>query len=776
MSIDRPLTWMRAATVLLLVNALMPFGASAQNRSVRGTVVHAKTGAGLPGVLVGVAGGEYATQSREDGSFSLAVPGGRLVLRFEALGFATAEQVVEAERSPDLRLVVALEEEAVPVAGLVVNARRTETALKTNTPVLEIPQATSFVPGQVLRDQDALTMADALRNVSGVARSATDQGLYDYFHIRGFYASEFGNYRRNGVETYRFTDLNGANVERIEVIKGPSSVLYGNLEPGGIINVVTKQPEARVSREASVGGGSYEQLRGSIDLTGPLFSPDLLYRLNVGLRRGESGRDFVEGNDVVVSPVLVWRPDADTQLRIEAEIQDRSQVADPGLLTPGTSFDDADALRFGTFLGEPEARLEWGSWLVESTLERRLDPRWKMTGNASWAEYDRRPTTVSLLGLEDDGFTVRRHVDRQSYDFRYLHLEGLVTGHFSTGPVEHELVVGTSFRDAAGRRDRVRAPLASISLNAPRPSGLPGAVDFEPNLSRDQTDRLTGVFIQNRFRVGDRLHLIAGIRRTGLWRETVNLLATDPEPVEDEAAEWSPRLGLLFRVQPEVSVFANFSESFVPTFNVALDGTPFDPIYGRQIEAGARAEWFRGRLSSTVSLYRLTKTNEVSWVFDDTNGWYTVQGGRQRSEGLEVEVLGNVTPELGVQASYSWMNGRVLDDPNYEAGRPLSGAPDHSGSVWLTFEPTDRLRFGGGVFAFGSMPSWLSSDVRKPGFATVDGFLELKVRAGTTVQLNARNVTDKRFYTGAYATSTSSHLTTNLGAPRSFEVTLRSAF
>ena len=764
-------------SMAVLVAALqVPLGVRAQSSSIRGTVIHARTGAGLPGVAVEVVGTDHSSVTREDGTFALTVAAGPTVLRFEALGFATREQAVGVGAAPWDALTVALEEAAVPVTGVVVNARRTETALKTNTPVLEIPQAASFVPNRVLHDQDVLTMADALRNVSGVARSATDQGQYDYFHIRGFYASEFGNYRRNGVETYRFTDLTDANVERVEVIKGPSSVLYGNLEPGGIINIVTKRPESQAMREAVVGGGSYEKLRGSIDMTGPLSSPDLLYRLNAGLRRGGSGRDGVEGRDLIVSPVLLWRPDRDTQVLFEAEVQDRSRVTDPGLMTPGTSFDTADGVRYGTFLGEPDARLEWGAWLVAAEVERRLDPRWKVSVSSSWADYDRRPTTVTLLGLEPDGINVRRQIDRQAFDFRYLHVEGLVTGDFATGPVQHELVFGTNVRDASGRRDRVRAPLPTVSLALPEPSGLPAQADFQPNLGRDQTDRLTGFFIQNRFRIGGRLHVVAGVRRTGLWRETTNLLATDPEPVENETSEWSPRFGALLRVRPDVSVFANFAESFVPTFNTALDGTPFEPIYGRQLEAGARAEWFQGRLSSTVSLYRLTKTNEVSWVFDDTNGWYTVQGGRQRSEGLEVEVLGNVTPELGIQGSYSWMDARVLDDPNYERGRPLSGAPDHSGSVWLTFEATERIRIGGGVFASGSMPSWLSSDVRKPGFATFDGFLEVELRAGTTVQLNARNVLDERYYTGAYATATSSHLTTNLGEARSFEVTLRSAF
>lgn len=764
----------RMLAVAALLAAVPPPSADAQTATLRGRVVDARTGAALPGVAVTSPSTTGAVSTLADGAFSLQLATGEHTLSFQALGYASETHSV---RLPSGQvLTVAMREEAVPVTGLVVNARRTETALKTRTPLLEIPQAVSMVPRRVLEEQDAQSLSEALRNVAGVALSATDQGVYDYYHIRGFYASEYGNYRRNGIETYRFADLMDANVERVEVIKGPSSVLYGNLEPGGIINVVTKQPEATPSRSVFLGGGSFGRLRGGVDLTGPLGSDALLYRLNASAQRRGSGRDNVEGNALLVAPVLAWQPGADTRIVLEAEFRDRSEVTDPGLMTPGTAFTNVDETPYGTFLGEPDARLEWRSTQATATVDHRLAPALAVTASGNWADYDRHPTTVSLLGLEDGGRAVRRNVDQQTYDFRYLHAEGFATINLRTGPVAHEFVAGASVRDADGTRRRERAGLAPVRLSAPASTGLPAPSAFAENLHRDQSDRLTGVFAQGQFRVGQILHLVAGLRRTGLDRSTTNLRAETPTPVLEEWVEWTPRLGLLARLRPELSAFANYAESFVPTFNVGRDGQPFDPIYGRQFEAGARGEWAGGRVATTVSLYRLTKTNEVSWVFDDGFGWYTVQGGRQRSEGVEFEVLGDVTQRFGLQASYSWMDARVLDDPNYEAGRPLSGAPEHSGSVWATWAATPALRLGGGAFASGSMPSWLSSDVVKPGYATVDAFVEYGLGATSSVQVNVRNLFDARYYTGAYATRTSDHLATNLGQARSLEVTLRSRF
>lgn len=764
----------RCLVALALAIALVPLPADAQSHALRGRVVDARTGAGLPGVTVSSSSSSVDVQTLPDGAFSLTLPAGEHTLSFAFLGYATETRSV---RLPSDEVVtVGLRESAIPVTGLVVNARRTESALKTRTPLLEIPQAVSMVPRRVLEQQDVQTLSDALRNVAGVALSATDQGVYHNYHVRGFYASEYGNFRRNGIETYRFADLMDANVERVEVIKGPSSVLYGNLEPGGIINVVTKQPEATPARSAFVGGGSFGRLRGGVDLTGPLGSDALLYRLNVAGQRGGSGRDGVEGDALLVAPVLAWQPAADTRLVVEAELRDRSQVTDPGLMTPGTAFATVDDTPYETFLGEPDARLDWTSLQATTTLDQRLTRALAVTATASLADYDRHPTTVSLLGLEDAGRAVRRNVDRQTYDFRYVHAEGFATLNLRTGPVEHEIVAGASLRDADGTRRRERASLDAVSLASPTPTGLPGAAAFAENLHTEQSDRLTGVFVQGQFRIGDALHLVAGLRRTGIDRSTTNLRAASPEPSVNEWVEWTPRLGLLARLRPEFSAFANFAESFVPTFNVGRDGEPFDPIYGRQFELGARGEWADGRIATTVSLYRLTKTNEVSWVFADDFGWYTVQGGRQRSEGVELEVLGDVTDRLGLQASYSWMDARVLDDPNYEAGRPLSGAPEHSGSVWATYAVTRDLRLGGGVFASGAMPSWLSSDVMKPGYATLDAVGEYRFGPERSLQVNVRNVFDARYYTGAYATTSSDHLTTNLGQARSLEVTFRSAF
>jgi iron complex outermembrane receptor protein len=748
--------------------------AAAQNGALEGRVQDASTGEGLPTANVTLPDTDRGIATLTDGTFMLTdLPPGTYVVNASYIGYAVASESVTIEAGQTARITLELEPSTLVTEGLVVTALRTRTATKTNTPLRLIPQGVQVIPQRVLQDQQVETLDAALRNVSSVARSSSDYGFSDVFHLRGFQARELSNYRRNGVEYYHYLDPMTANVDRVEVLKGPSSVLYGTLQPGGVVNFITKQPLAESAYRAELRGGSFGYLSPRIDATGALAGGGALrYRLNAAYERADSFRDIVGRSDALVAPVVTWVPSDRTEWTLEGEYRAVEQVTDPGLIAPGNSFDALDALEDGTFLGEEDARLDWRSARVESRIDHRLGSRLRVRNVLSVSDYDRDPGLVVLNGLAEDARSVRRRYEARSYDHRSLYGEVDLITNFQTGPVRHEVLAGADVRRTSTAYQRVRADLGTVDFARPVQTGLPDLRGVSFTNDTESVETLYGLFAQTQMTVGRRLTLLAGFRSSWIEEETTNLLTPDADPSTNDHQAFSPRIGGVYELTPWLSTYASFSESFVPTTNTDRDGNPFDPIRGQQYEAGLKLEAFGGALVGTLAAYQITKDNEVSWVNDPDFGWYTVQGSEQRSNGVELDLIGSPARGLDLMASYAYTDARILEDPNYERGRVLSGAPRHSGSVWSTVRVTDRLSLGGGLFFAGEMASWLSSDVRMPGYVTVDATASYRFRQGLAVRVNAQNLTDARYYVGAYATDTSPSISTYLGAARSVQISL----
>jgi iron complex outermembrane receptor protein len=519
----------RPSTLIILVFLFAAtVAAHAQTAPSLTGVVRDPSGAVVPEASITVTphavGPARSARTDGDGRFALTLPPGRYVLRVERAGFAPLQRdaVEIADGQPtDLELTLA---QGGVSESVTVLATRSRLATKAETPIMQTPQAITVVPEEVLDQQAATTLGEAIRNVSGVALAGSWRGSYEVFAQRGFYSDSDGNFRRNGIEISKFTSILSPNAERIEVLKGPASVLYGRIDPGGVINVVTRRPQPVRFSELDLRGGAFGYVDGRFDTTGPIGDGSrTLYRLNVSSDRTGSYRDEVEKRNTYILPSITTFLGSRARWDIDVEYKDEEKTDDVGIAAPENNFDALDAMPIETFLGEPEAGVDLWYANGVSTFEHMLGSSWTFRNTLSYIHYDSTSRGVSLGSLAADRRTVSRFAGFSESKLGSALAEVSVLGSFSTGPLQHRVAAGGSYHHYSQDQQGSNAAIAGVDIYDPVYTGLPA----EPSvLSGDTllTVGNSGLFIQDQIEVTPRLHLQIGARASAFKQETDNRL------------------------------------------------------------------------------------------------------------------------------------------------------------------------------------------------------------------------------------------------------------
>jgi iron complex outermembrane receptor protein len=742
--------------------ALVAASASAQSGRVAGVVTDAEAGTPVVGAAVRaeVGGSEQARATDAEGRYALDVLAGPVALRVHALGYARLDTVVTVAVGQTTRLDLALAPETLTAAEVVVQARRTETATRADAPVLLVPQAVSVLPAAVLDAQGARDAADALRNVPGVAvRAEGEPGARPV--LRGFETDlTGGGVRRNGVEVPYLSDGLQANVARVEVLRGPASVLYGRLEPGGVVNFVTKEPLSRRRLTVEGAGGSLGSARLAVEAGGPAGGLDT--RLDASAER-DVVRGDVAGTTLFAAPAARWRRGALT-LDADAEAVASETTFDPGLAALGTGTDAFDGAPTDRFFGEPDAVHRWRSAALFTTARWRRTPALGLRGGLSLGRYVLDRDALELDGLADDAPpTVARTLQHERLGFTYLKATAFTDLRAATGPVAHEVTLGAEgirawaqaegdARLEAGPDGLDFAALPPVALDAPAPTGIDRSQDAA-YLDATVRGLDVGAFVQERATVrlgGAAVHAVVAARLSHVrYGATIFALADTPDAPagtserDGQVTAVTPSAGLVVEPAPGLALYASTGASFNPIVErVDRNGEPFEPTRGVQVEGGLKVDGRRA--AATLAAFWIRKDDALT----AGPGGFFDQTGRQRSRGVEVELRAEPLSGLVALASYALLDAEVVEDDNVAPGTPLPFAPRHAASAWAEWR-TGPLALRGGVWAQGARSGSLGGTVDLPAQALVDLGAEVALGGGVALRLDVRNALDARGYTAA---------------------------
>ncbi|MEO0827720.1 MAG: TonB-dependent siderophore receptor [Cyanobacteria bacterium J06642_9] len=566
-------------------------------------------------------------------------------------------------------------------------------ATRTDTPLRDVPQSIQIIPRAVLEDQQIIRLDEALRNLSGVVSGGQALGRELTFSIRGFQNIPV---LRDGFRQFGAggTFPETANLEQIEVLRGPSSILYGEVTPGGVINLVSERPLAVPTYQFEAQFGNGGLIRPSLDISGPVTEDGrLLYRLNALYQRGSDFQETdVETERFFISPVLAWAISDRTDLTLTLDYFNETRP--PALGVPASG-EGIAAIPFDRILHEPGDRVEEISLNVGYDLEHRFSDRWVLRNGFRYTHQEQLFEVAFPLAFDENTGTVTRFWASQPQNSESFTSQTNLVGEFMTGSVAHTVLFGFDFNYTNSNFNT----LTRLDPTVPLPLDIFNPVydafprpDFEqlPLLSDQRTETTRfGVHLQDQIEFLDNLILLAGLR----FDRVEQTLITDPTDFGPPAAETTqtedaltPRIGLVYQPIPEVSIYASYSQVFAPsiaeTTTVAGDQLPFET--GEGWEVGIKNELLDGRLAVTLAYFDMTRRNVASE--DPNNPFSFIATGEQRSRGVELDVIGEILPGWNILGSYAYIDAEITDDNIFEVGNQLPSAPRHSTNLWTTYE------------------------------------------------------------------------------------------
>lgn len=787
------MTLPRPFLILPLILILLP-AARGQNCSLAsrepaaaltGTVSD-PSGAALPGATVTAACGAFRaeTHAAADGSYTLSLPVGTFRVRAAAARFTSVErdETVTAQAGP--RADFTLQPEAVHTS-VEVSAQldyvpdESNTSAKLDLPLLQVPQAITVVTRKVLDDQGAVKLDDALQNVAGVMPGGYYSG-WDYYRIRGFDAS-FNTYL-DGLRGGNGTADETGGLETVEVLKGPSSALYGQSVLGGLVNLRSKRPRPDAFLNLEYTGGSFAFNSPSVDFGGSLNRGRTLYGRVVALdRRQESFVDYANNHRAYVAPSLTWRPSARTALTLLGRYQQENGRHAFPLPASGTVLPNVNGdIPISRYLGETggdDNSLHEDNRQLGWQFSHQLSESITIRQNGRVALYRQIWRNLLYPGFLDAGQrTLYRYPLDYDQKWRNYAVDTSMTAGFHTGPIRHQFVAGVDYFRNPNIYSGESIDFSDLSQYTPIDLFQPvyGRVNkpyaLIPAYGGHSLMQFTGVYFQDHVQLTQRLAVTAGGRINYASNRDL------PDPGHSDTV-FTPRVGATFQWTGGLSLYGSYSRSFLPQAGRVYDassenGTFAPPEDGRQWETGLKSSLLGGRLMSSLALYDLRRTNVLT--ADATHPSFSVVTGRQRSRGVEAETTFLLHGGWSLTGAYAFNQANVIEDNTIPLGTPTQNAPRHGFNLWTRYEIqrgwAQGLGFGIGGRAYSRQAGDLYNTFQLPAYGLMDSSVSYR-RGRFRIQLNAYNLTNTRYFTGSY-----NDLYVKPGPPRSARVTIGWSF
>jgi iron complex outermembrane recepter protein len=652
-----------------------------------------------------------------------------------------------AQQTPDEEIEVIATGEAEEEGY---NVEDTSVGTRTDTPLRDIPQSIQVIPKQVLEDRQVRGITEGLENAPGITSITSAADGRDWFSIRGF--ENYTGFLINGIPDPQISTNNGfVNAERLEVLKGPAGTLYGETGSlSGTINVVTRQPLSDPFYEVSLSAGSYDEYQGILDFSGPLNNSEtVLYRLIGSYRNFDNFIDFFDGSETFIAPSLALKLSPNTDFIFEGDVNilDR-QDGDTGQPILGTVLENPSGEVSRSFNPEgPTDKLQIFSSRIGYRLEHRFSEDWRLRNAFRYTFGSDYGGEVLFFSdsLAEDNRTLNRTFYSGTGDYNNYYLDADLLGRFTTGAIEHQLLVGFN--------------LNRNTIDSTARSGVAQPVDiFDPVYDQtvDLTEPLTddsfttrdtlGIYLQDQITIAENLKFLLG-GRVDFFEETTDNRLIDEETSQSDTA-FSPRVGIVYQPIEPISLYASYARSFAATIGTAAGGDTLQPERGTQYEIGIKGE-ISDRLSANLALYDLTRFNVTTDDLD--NPGFSVQTGEQNSKGIELDLSGEILPGWNVIGGYAYTDAKVVEDNIIPEGNQRFSAPESSFNLWTTYRiqkgGLQGLGFGLGFYYTGERWADLDNTVELESFIRTDAAIFYE-REQLRAAVNFRNLFDVESYTG----------------------------
>lgn len=633
------------------------------------------------------------------------------------------------------------------------------TASKSDVPIKEEAQSINVVTQQTLADYQVRSLADAMKFVSGVSQGNTLGGSRDSLVKRGFGTNDDGSILRDGVRSNLGHNFS-ATTDRVEVLKGPASMLYGALEPGGLINVISKKPE--YTQSTTLSGSAYSEGGGTmaLDTTGPLGDTGLAYRLIAERGHEDYWRNYGVNESTLVAPSLAWTGER-ASLNLSYEYNEYSNPFDRGTVFKNGHPVDID---YDKRLDEPWAKSVGIRETATARFEYELSEAWKTRVTYGW-NNDRYSLSIAQPSLSKTG-VFQRAANGAHYDDETRYASWDFIGKQELFGQRHDLLVGVDnqvsdqFRGKTYRGDAQ----GGFDITAPVYGGLaePSKLNAkQSNLSNQLTS--SSIYLKDNWHLGDRWILVFGGRYQHYDQFTTQGIVQGAPVRDDNGDAFVPFLGLVYKATETLSLYGNYSRSFKPNDVVDKNSRTFQPEEGRSYEIGAKYDPLPG-LNINVALFDIVKKNVVTTVDEVSEA-----AGKVGSQGLELDITGRLADRWDLIGTYAYTHTEILDDPKDE-GRRLPDAPKHTASLYLSHHLNVPAEFGAwhagaGARYVGERAANKANDFWLSSYTVADAFLRWESPVfghKTSLQLNVDNLFDKQYY----PSSTGSQVQVNVGEPR----------
>ncbi|TDP03317.1 TonB-dependent siderophore receptor [Flavobacterium sp. 245] len=693
----------------------------------------------------------------------------------------------------------------------------------------DIPQSISTITKELIADKAAFYLADAVKMASGVIPAS----YYNQYTIRGISQNEEGQII-NGMRTrqYYFLQPLTSNIERVEVIKGPSSATFSSVDPGGSINLVTKKPLAIDRKEISLSVGSFSTLRGTLDFTGPLNeSKTLLYRVNGAYQQAKSFRDLVNNKSFLISPSFSYIPNEKTAINTELILSNMTGILDRGqpifgavagktslnktpislnLGAPSDFFKSKEMILMTNFAHKFNSKIGFNASYMKQTWTEDLQEH--RTTNAFAVDMNNKPVT-SLAMMQ---FVQRQQnwdIDNLSAYFNFDVKTGklkhkLLTGYdlsswnknkgggqnaargyvLKDGTVASSFVLANASNYQTITVDGVVMPKPNVDyFNLNNPSyKLTSTEDYTLNVRTALPSALTttnAIYIQDQIQ-WEKFTFLLGLRNE--WFEDITNYETNNE-LKVKKTALLPRVGITYAVNSAINVYATYLEGYQPQSNTVTlmpqtgtlpAGSLFDPLESDLKEVGIKTTFLNNSMSFNAAIYEINQRNILMNANDPANPDLLVTRGAERSRGFECDVAGYITPDWQINASYSYIDAEIIKDNNPALiGARKQNTPKNSANLWTRYNfasdsALQDLGIGFGMQYQSSKVPWFTRDFTLPDFTIFDAALFYKpTKSNVQIAVNAGNLLNKTYWLGAQ-----NYLRLFPGSPRNVSLTVTYKF